>query len=417
MFHSFNRRGFTLVELITVMAIIGLVASLLLSAVQNSREAARRLQCSNNVKQIGLAIQSYHSAFNQLPKQGGGTGISPGVACIQSHSNRTSQSGLSVFVGLLPYLDQQPLWDQVSSPSNVDAMGNSPPQVSDLGNGPFPAMGPAPSTGRYSYEPWNTELSVLRCVSDPGVGRPAVGRTNYAACIGDNAMFTWLGPIHFFLGEHGDPEAKTLAGVQRYCRGPFVARTVTSFKDITDGLSNTILMGEIATDIGDGDYRTEPSFGNDKMNLFRPGPSTCREEGQTSAISPTKWSSSGRSTSLGPDPDPWPARLGKTARRGSVWASYANLFTGMTTTLPPNSELCLAKSNEWTEGNFSASSRHPGGAHVAMSDGSVRFVSDSIDNGDPAYPGGIIRPGQESPYGVWGALGTRAMREVASVTE
>ena len=84
--------------------------------------------------------------------------------------------------------------------------------------------------------------------------------------------------------------------------------------------------------------------------------------------------------------------------------------SGVFTNLPPNSELCL---DAWVEGGgaASASSRHQGGAHVLMADGAVVFITDSIEAGDSRYNIGSIPPGEKSPYGLWGALGTRAGKE------
>jgi prepilin-type processing-associated H-X9-DG protein len=92
----------------------------------------------------------------------------------------------------------------------------------------------------------------------------------------------------------------------------------------------------------------------------------------------------------------------------------AQLHTGFTTTLPPNTEICLHNWNEWTEGNWSASSRHQGGAHVLMSDGAVKFVTDSIEAGNSKFGPSLITAGATSPFGLWGALGTRGNKEQVS---
>lgn len=176
--------GFTLVELLVVIAIIGVLVGLLLPAVQAAREAARRMSCSNNFKQIGLAIQNYHSAFKQLPRYGGGTdgldknknvGTEPGWIRSGWHNSQA----LSARVALTPYFEQQTLWEQISTPTDFDGDGAID----------FPAMGPYPTIQSYSpayvtgasganYEPWLTEIPTLRCPSDPGTGAPAAGRTN-----------------------------------------------------------------------------------------------------------------------------------------------------------------------------------------------------------------------------------------------
>src|SRR5438270_6004969 len=99
-----RRRGFTLIELLVVIAIIAVLVALLLPAVQQAREAARRSQCKNNLKQIGLALHNYHDIFNLFPSASGGT----------DQGAKNNGDRLSGIVMLLPHLDQAPLWNQIS---------------------------------------------------------------------------------------------------------------------------------------------------------------------------------------------------------------------------------------------------------------------------------------------------------------
>src|SRR6056297_3197131 len=107
MMKSRRKRGFTLVELLVVIAIIGILVGLLLPAVQAAREASRRMSCSNNFKNVGLAVHNYHSAFKQLPVSGTGP----------SWNNMR----LGASVAILPFIEQQGLWEQVSNPHVSDA--------------------------------------------------------------------------------------------------------------------------------------------------------------------------------------------------------------------------------------------------------------------------------------------------------
>src|SRR6056297_1233471 len=102
MCRSNTRRAFTLVELLVVIAIIGVLVGLLLPAVQAAREAARRMSCSNNFKQIGLALHNYHSAYDQLPRQMGGTS---GLGAADQDDD-TNRSRASFLIGLTPFFEQ-----------------------------------------------------------------------------------------------------------------------------------------------------------------------------------------------------------------------------------------------------------------------------------------------------------------------
>ncbi len=385
------RSGFTLVELLVVIAIIGVLVGLLLPAVQAAREAARRMSCSNNLKQVGLAIHNYHAAYDQMPMHGGGT-WADGAAI---GSNRTNRMDLSVFVGLTPFFEQQAIWEQIANPLQH---GGATPN-------PWPAMGAETTTA--AYAPWQTELATLRCPSDPGTGLPAFGRTNYAAALGDSVFYMELG----LLGIDADTTLTlTTPGVhatetRAACRGAFVTHQKTGFRDILDGLANTIVVGEIATDLGDRDARTMAAVDNASGGeTVRDEPDLCLHEGLVDTARPQFWA-------------PGTTLAAGDQGRGFRWASSGTSFSVCNTILPPNRELCLDGLTAETDGIASVSSRHQGGAHVLMGDGAVRFVTESIEAGS-AHDGNVwsggageSAPGSESPYGLWGAMGTRAGRE------
>ncbi|MFG0254215.1 MAG: DUF1559 domain-containing protein, partial [Rhodopirellula sp. JB053] len=160
--------------------IIGVLVGLQFPAVQAAREAARRMSCSNNFKQIGLAIHNYHSAYDQMPIQGTGT-QSATDHWFWGDKDDGNLHRLSFLVGATPFIEQQALWEQISNP----LIGRTDGTTADPGGTtPWPAFGPTPE--EIQYIPWSTELPAFRCPSDPGTGLPALGRTNYAACMGDS---------------------------------------------------------------------------------------------------------------------------------------------------------------------------------------------------------------------------------------
>ncbi|OUT58092.1 hypothetical protein SV7mr_01590 [Stieleria bergensis] len=389
--HS-HRSGFTLVELLVVIAIIGILVGLLLPAVQAAREAARRMSCSNNMKQLGLAVHNYESAYKQLPMQRGGTNGDNAAVGHWDSDIRDNRKQLSFLVGLTPFFEQQALWEQISN--------------GDITKGYYP-MGPTPD--RLGFDPWVTEIPGLRCPSDPGSGLPANARTNYAACMGDAVDRINSGAYNWDMTPpNADRQARLNAGQ----RGMFVPMKVTKFRDVLDGLSNTIMAGEIPTDLGDNDVRTQPHIGEKGFNSVANNPSFCeqfKDPERPGFWAPSELANLQNASS-------------SSRARGFQWASGFLVFTGFQTILPPNREICV----ENTQGLATiratqmelvgaAGSRHPGGAHVLLGDGGVRFVTDSIEAGNQNAPavqlGSVNPPGSPSPYGIWGALGTRASKE------
>ncbi len=416
--------GFTLVELLVVIAIIGVLVGLLLPAVQAAREAARRMSCSNNFKQIGLAIHNYHSAYKQLPTQGSGaspTDIPNGTDWWRD-SECSSMEALSMLVGITPFMEQQALWESISNPSTEFIGSQGAPQgrgqhtwANPGCHGPnqaWPAMGPSPR-GRWNYIPWMTDIPTLRCPSDPGFGAPGKGRTNYGASLGDSCN-----PV----GKASRLKKPTLAPANnwdaQWCgavdRGMFGLHRESKFRDVLDGLSNTICMMEIATDLGDRDIRTTGTgdmgggWGGVGSRGAQFNPNWCRDqEGMISVESPSFWCDSNEANCTPPRRE-----FNGEPARGMMWSSAQHLSTAVYTILPPNRELC---GNDWHDepGAWGSSSRHQGGAHVLMGDGAVIFMTDSVEAGDNNAPSVTFNNnrGKKSPYGLWGALGTRASKE------
>jgi prepilin-type N-terminal cleavage/methylation domain-containing protein/prepilin-type processing-associated H-X9-DG protein len=397
---KFSRPAFTLVELLVVIAIIGVLVGLLLPAVQAAREAARRMSCSNNFKQIGLSIHNYHSAYQQLPMQKSGTGLDRGAtptAAWWEPTDDSAQQQLSFLVALTPFIEQQAIWEQISNPLGYQLTGGQLELRAP--NPPWPAMGPSP--GNPAYPPAMTELPAFRCPSDPGTGLPAMGRTNYACCLGDSFSKAETGAVTQTLTVDSDAAQWTRAGQ----RGAFVVHQKMKFRDILDGLSNTIVAGEINTDLGDRDITTNGV----PFKAVKATPSICQTDGSTDPERPRFWA---------PGVQTIMERNGSTNGRGFAWMTGEAHCTAMFTILPPNSTMCYQ--GEWggQEGIAPPSSRHQGGCHILMGDGAVKFVTDSIESGSLTThmvefaQTGASAPGQKSPYGLWGSLGTRASSEV-----
>ncbi len=407
---SQTRFGFTLVELLVVIAIIGVLVGLLLPAVQAAREAARRMSCSNNFKQLGLGVHNYHAAYNQFPTQKSGTGMYP-VATWDLSNTAGNCEELSALVGLMPFIEAQALWEQISNPNAPNKDGST---------GVWPAMGPTPDNGTANgnYGPWNEELPFLRCPSDPGTGLPAAGRTNYAVCLGDSPISSTDGPTTSTLNKKNSNAGQM---ARANCRGAFVPRQKAKFRDILDGLANTIIMGEIATDLGDRDTRTNPRYGMTSLELAL-NPSICGEATFVDAGRPQFWATTAtliNANSIG---------------RGFRWADGNPVYTGMMTISPPNTPACAGSEGMYDgsatlvaadtrDQNYSLvppGSRHQGGCHVLMGDGAVKFITDSIEAGSQNLStvarihttANGLTAGSQSQYGLWGKLGTKASKEV-----
>jgi prepilin-type processing-associated H-X9-DG protein len=183
-------------------------------------------------------------------------------------------------------------------------------------------------------------------------------------------------------------------------------------------LSNTIAAGEIITSLGDRDIRALPPDAPTSIQADSGNPSgpdnalACRP--MIDPERPLFWRNGAPFVAS-------PAVTGPAGEmeRGFKWAYGRPLFSGMNTILPPNSEICM-QGNRHNEGILPPSSHHQGGVHVLMADGAVRFITESIDAGNSGAPpvrwdGWAINPaGSQSPFGVWGALGTRAAKETIS---
>jgi prepilin-type N-terminal cleavage/methylation domain-containing protein len=357
-----RRHGFTLIELLVVIAIIAILIALLLPAVQQAREAARRTQCKNNMKQLGLALHNYLDVAKMFPYRRGGT-----VSSSATLGNDNHGSGLTM---LLPYLDQGPLYNQIASAQTFGTTTYSP-------------FGDSASDGS-GYLLWRQEIPGFQCPSSPNTKPVAAtnalhGLSHYGFSAGDSATYNDV------TGATGVTavQARTLS------RGPFGYQTSRRIADLTDGTSNTVLMGEITS-----------AKSLQSMDVLS---GTVRNMGDGIYASPLTC----RNTVNGSTGEYLPAHAANvSSSRGSRWARGFMGYIGVTTILPPNSPSCAGMGFD-SSGIFSVTSRHVGGAHVLLGDGAVRFISQNIDCGNLAAPDPKTVSGA-SPYGVWGSLGSIA---------
>jgi len=238
------RGGFTLVELLVVIAIIGILVGLLLPAVQAAREAARRMQCSNNLKQIGLALHNYESSYKAMPAGCNGT---PNAAGTNFNGH-----GWTWHASILPYLEQNNLYNAIQGP---DGMGN---ERGDQNSG-------KPLVVRA------TILKVFWCPSQPDV-TGASQKNGYQPANYNGNMGTRIG------NGNDDCICTGVSNLQQMMTNPwgcmngdgiFYVQSKIRFADVTDGLANTIFVSEVP-DSG-GDAIGQFNAGADRRVVFSGG--------------------------------------------------------------------------------------------------------------------------------------------------
>lgn len=338
------RRGFTLVELLVVIAIIGILVGLLLPAVQQAREAARRMSCSNNMKQLGLAVHNYESAFKKAPRlatQGQTT-----------WGQDSSWNGFSPHCSLLPYVEQNALYTAINFQDTInDEVNHYPhyayrPPTWNAGSGkstPVPGIAGGLTCGQVG----GSSISAFLCPSDPPYADPAwSGNNNYGfsagSCLGWN-------------GAAGDRN------------GFFDRFHNTGFQEVIDGLSNTIMIGEFVKGDGTG---TRFTRAGDFATVANPGfPFFLWTQVQLDQY--------GAATASG---------AGQNSEGGNFWMAPGFYNSAINTMAPPNWQHnsasvdtgCMGCQGDH-DGIFPARSRHSGGAMHAMGDGSVQFISSSTN--------------------------------------
>lgn len=283
-----NRYGFTLIELLVVIAMIGVLVSLLLPAVQQAREAARRSQCKNNLKQIGLALHNYHDSYNQFPPSM--VFQTPFLATRGDRPKRANGWAWTSFI--LPYVDQAPLYNQINFNASLVLPANQVPIATLLQIAVCPSIPPI-------------QYCKVGAISSPGITA-----TNY---VGNSGSYT--------LSDYYNSATARKNGV-------LIEDAKIGIRDITDGSSNTVAVGETVF------------WGNgDTANTFYWDPSWF---GRVQAATPTS---------------DCPECI---TRNGAYRMN------------PPSISSALVLRNVF-------GSKHVGGAHFLLSDGAVRFISENIN--------------------------------------
>ena len=361
-----QKAAFTLVELLVVIAIIGMLIALLLPAVQAAREAARRMQCTNNVKQISLSLHNHHDVRELFPPLGGGF-----------NGKFTYAATVGTLVYLMPFIEMSALYDGITG-------------VDD---------------GAYAA-PWDTPaaqasglISAVLCPSggERAIKNPGWVPKNYVFSMGDacwtqhstNPSDSHYSATRGMFFYNNDARGAPGQGTGRY-----TFLTQKTFSNCTDGTSNTVAVSECLSPATNGgtDVRSNVAVFRGIWDDTPHGvPGRCM----------TGLEMTDRRT--------FDASHASTANyRGEIATSGWLSANGFSTLTPPNTPICVFEissgglHDRW--GVFPPASNHTGGVNVGLLDGSVRFISDTINCGDIATAR-AVRTGP-SPYGVWGALGT-----------
>ena len=433
-----NTCGFTLVELLVVIAIIGMLIALLLPAVQAAREAARRMQCSNHLRQLALALHNHHDVHNRFP-----------TSCTRDQRNLDNAASLvvgqrsawSYLFQILPFIEQGALYDAIlpyymhghggiSNAANVanfvgawDANLNDPPPS-------IPAAWPAlPSPLRISVA--RTSIASLLCPSDgagrlfapggAGEGGGAVARTNYVSSMGDFS-YRWI-------NTPGSVDSNSLTARAVGTRGALAyfgvstidAQNLTSIHNdstigaITDGTSNTIALSErVVHGVDSTSMRDSVLIDTDALPGNSGGNFAQQRDAFESArldLCMSRRGQAGEYNTTGMANPQFARRGGRNFLAG--WSQ----FTHFNTIVPPNGPSCIRRDDVADPLFQPPTSYHASGVNGAMADGSVRFFNDNINYLSAGQTLSGVRPSHLGPsnFGVWGALGTRAGMEATGV--
>ena len=376
-----RRRGFTLIELLVVIAIISVLIALLLPAVQAAREAARRGQCVNNLKQIGLAMHNYHQIQDRFPPGHSESADQPGYSDKQ-YAGWTEWSALA---SMLPYLEQGPLFNSIN----------------------FGYCGGYNYGANCNGTAWTTRLGSFLCPSDPntlgnapnfGTGPP--NTNSYRGCLGTTSAVYWSNVSNSpgYAGCQPDPFRITgNPGCSPYSTGMFVYWIPHGLQDCTDGSSQTVAYAESLV----GDAGNSVNYRHRNNSVTGVTAAASAEVPDASNLPQATLIAALQACSQA-----YQSNTNLSNANGNRWGWGAASMTLFHTIVTPNSkdfpwnscrDQCAGCGPDDSE--FSnAQSNHPGGVNVLFTDGSVKFIMDSINQR------------------TWMAIGTRASGEIINGT-
>ncbi|HEV3165381.1 MAG TPA: DUF1559 domain-containing protein [Isosphaeraceae bacterium] len=315
------RGGFTLIELLVVISIIAVLIALLLPAVQGAREAARRAQCTNNLKQIGLALHNYESTYRSLPPPKIYSG-----SCNSSNGGAGLVLNTTGFVMILSQMDQQPLFHAYNFNQASSNSAWNGPNIKLFGSSLVNTTITASLIENYVC-PSDVTAFVVEDDTSPTFSRQQARRSNYLFCSGPYTEFDC--PANY--------PNRQLPNTVKTSMGSFFTDVAVTFRDIRDGQAMTTLVAESVQD------HAQPTFG-------------------------PYWASGTHTSSHAVVYSPIPNTL-----------PYNVNYTSFLPNGKPTPALQVGLANPTLPYAWVMSSKHPGGINICFGDGSVRFIKNSIN--------------------------------------